>query len=195
MHNILSGISAEVQWSSFRGTIWKSSSSSSSSEHPGVLAGVVLGMCAVVLCGELNDSHLCTGLGGVFGVFVVWQVLGQMKCVPCWKHGGFLVSFLVEWESQQYLNHYHSLHLLAMVSGRRLHSVQSQSDQIVFHQIAHGVYDLVMSRRMWCRLVLWLCQGWLDLGLLTKIGVKLWQCSIWNILLPLASNLWYLCWV
>ena len=54
------------QVSSFRGTVWKSSSSS---EHPGVLAGVVLGVCAVVLSGELNDSHLCTGLGGVCGIF------------------------------------------------------------------------------------------------------------------------------
>ena len=56
MYNVLSGISSEVQCSSFRGTIWKSSSSSSSSEHLGVL-------------GELNDSHLCTGLGGVCGIF------------------------------------------------------------------------------------------------------------------------------
>ena len=34
-----------------------------------MLAGVVLGVCAVVLSGELNDSHLFTGLGGVYGVF------------------------------------------------------------------------------------------------------------------------------
>ena len=82
-----------------------------------------------------------------------------MKHVPCWKHGGFLVSFLVEWVSQEYLNHFHSLHLLAIVVGQRLHSVQSQSDQIVFCQIADGVYDVMMSRRMLCRHVLWLCQG------------------------------------
>ena len=56
MHSVLSGISSEVQCSSFRGTVWKSSSSSSSSEQLGVL-------------GELNDSHLHTGLGGVCGIF------------------------------------------------------------------------------------------------------------------------------
>ena len=31
-----------------------------------MLAGVVLGVCAVVLSVELNDSHLHTGLGGIF---------------------------------------------------------------------------------------------------------------------------------
>ena len=62
MHNVLSGISSEVQCSSFRGTVWKSSSSSSSSEHSGVLAGVLSSI-------ELNDSHLCTGLGEVCSVF------------------------------------------------------------------------------------------------------------------------------
>ena len=63
MHNVLSGISLEAQCSSSRGTIWKSSSSSSSSEHSGVLAGVLLSA-------ELNDSHLHTSLGGVCGVFL-----------------------------------------------------------------------------------------------------------------------------
>ena len=38
-----------------------------------------------------------------------------MKCVPCWKHGGFLESFLVEWVSQWYLNHFHSLHQIVTV--------------------------------------------------------------------------------
>ena len=52
MHNVLSGISLEVQWSSVRGTIWKSSSSSSSSEYIAVL----------------NDKCLHTGLGGVCGI-------------------------------------------------------------------------------------------------------------------------------
>ena len=68
MHNVLSGISSEVQWSSSRGTVWKSSSSSLSSEYSGVLAGVVLGVCGVLLSVELNDSHLHTGLGGVCGL-------------------------------------------------------------------------------------------------------------------------------
>ena len=63
MHNVLSGISLEVQCSSFRGTVWKSSSSSSSSEHSGVLAGVLSSV-------ELNDSCLHTVLGGVCGVFL-----------------------------------------------------------------------------------------------------------------------------
>ena len=60
--NVLSGISSEAQCSSFRGTIWKSSSSSSSSEHSGVLAGVLSSV-------ELNYSCQHTGLGGVCGVF------------------------------------------------------------------------------------------------------------------------------
>ena len=34
-----------------------------------MLAGVVLGVCVVVLSGELNASHLHTGLGGVSGIF------------------------------------------------------------------------------------------------------------------------------
>ena len=62
IHNVLSGISLEAQCSSFRGTVWKSSSSSSYSEHSGVLAAVLSSV-------ELNDSCLCTGLGGVCGVF------------------------------------------------------------------------------------------------------------------------------
>ena len=62
MHNVLSGISSEAQCSSFRDTVWKSSFSSSSSEHSGMLAGVLSSV-------ELNDSHLHTGLGGVHGVF------------------------------------------------------------------------------------------------------------------------------
>ena len=86
--------------------------------------------------------------------FMLWQVLGQMRWVPCWKHGGFLVSFLMEWVRQQYLNHFHSLHLLVIVAGQRLHLVWSQKVQTVFHQITDGVYDLMMSRKMWCRLVL-----------------------------------------
>ena len=61
MHNVLSGISSEAQCLLFRGTVWKSFSSASSSEHSGVLAGVMSSV-------ELNDNHLCTGLGGVCGV-------------------------------------------------------------------------------------------------------------------------------
>ena len=60
MHNVLS---SEARCSSFRGTVWKSSSSYSSSEHSGVLAGVLSSV-------ELNGSHLCTGLGGVCAVFL-----------------------------------------------------------------------------------------------------------------------------
>ena len=49
-----------MQCSLSRGTVWKSSSSSSS-EHSGVLSGVLLSA-------ELKDRHLHTGLGGVSGV-------------------------------------------------------------------------------------------------------------------------------
>ena len=70
-----------------------------------------------------------------------------MKCVPCWKHGGFLESFLVEWVSQWYLNHFHSLHQLVTVAGQRLHSMQLQSIQTVFCWIAAGVYGLKGSRK------------------------------------------------
>ena len=56
---ILSGVSSEVQCSLSRGTIWKSSSSSS--EYSGVLSGGYLSA-------ELKDKCLCTGLGGACGV-------------------------------------------------------------------------------------------------------------------------------
>ena len=65
------GTSSVVQCSSSKGTVWKSSSSSSlSSRHTGVLVGVALGVSAasseaLLSLYELNDSHLHTGLGGV----------------------------------------------------------------------------------------------------------------------------------
>ena len=40
------------------------------------------------------------------------------------------------------------------VAGQRLHLVQLQNIQTVFCQIADGVYDLMVSRIMWCRPVL-----------------------------------------
>ena len=55
-----------------------------------------------------------------------------MKCVPCGKHGEFSESFLVEWVSQWYLNHFHSLHQLVTDVGQRLHLMQLQIVQIVF---------------------------------------------------------------
>ena len=58
------------------------------------------------------------------------------------------------WLGPQYLNHLHSLHQLVTVAGQRLHSVQLQNIQTVFHQIADGVYGLMVSRKMWCRLIL-----------------------------------------
>ena len=61
IHNVLSSVSLEVQCSSSRGTVWKSSLSSSSAEHSGVLS-------EVLSSAELNDSHLHTGLGRVCGV-------------------------------------------------------------------------------------------------------------------------------
>ena len=74
MHNVLSDISSEVQLSSFRGTIWKSSSSSLSSEYSGVFAGVVLRFGEVTSgvassSDGINNSPLCTGLGGACNVF------------------------------------------------------------------------------------------------------------------------------
>ena len=88
MHNVLSGISLEAQCSSFRGTILKSSSSASSSEHSGVLAGVLSSV-------ELNDSHLCIL---VWVEFVVYchGVTGTGLNEACslletwWIHGVFL---------------------------------------------------------------------------------------------------------
>ena len=58
IQKVLSGVSSEVQCSSSKGSIWKSSSSTSSelSEHTGVLSA------------ELKDKHLHTGLGGICGV-------------------------------------------------------------------------------------------------------------------------------
>ena len=55
------GVSSEVQWSSSKGTVWKSSSSSELSEHTRVLSGVELFT-------ELKGRCLHTGLGGVCGV-------------------------------------------------------------------------------------------------------------------------------
>ena len=57
-----SGVSSEVQCSSSKGTIWKSSSSSSElAEHTWALSGMQLST-------ELKDKHLHTGLGSVCGV-------------------------------------------------------------------------------------------------------------------------------
>ena len=66
----------------FRGTIWKSSSSSSSSRYSRVLAGVALEVGGVIpwvlsSSDELNDSHLHTGLGGVHNVFCGVTGLGS----------------------------------------------------------------------------------------------------------------------
>ena len=77
-----------------------------------------------------------------------------MKGVPCWKHGECMESFLMEWVSQWYLNHFHSLHQLVIIAGQKLHLMLLQNIQILFHQIAGGVYNLKVSRRMWCRHVL-----------------------------------------
>ena len=60
----------------------------------------------------------------------------------------------MEWVSQWYLNHFYSLHHLVIVAGQKLHLMQLQNVQIVFHQIADGVYNVKVSRRMWCRHVL-----------------------------------------
>ena len=62
--------------------------------------------------------------------------------------------FLMEWVSQWYLNNFRSLYQLVIVAGQKLHLMLLQNVQIVFHQIADGVYGLKVSRRMWCRHVL-----------------------------------------
>ena len=95
MHNVLSGTSSVVQCSSSKGTIWKSSSSSSS-RHTGVLAGVALCVSGAssdvpLSLHALNDNHLHTGLDGVcnvlhgviglglneaFSILDTWWILG-----------------------------------------------------------------------------------------------------------------------
>ena len=77
-----------------------------------------------------------------------------MKYVPCWKHGESVESFLMEWVSQWYQNHFCSLHQLVIIAGQKLHLMLLQNIQIVFHQIAGRVHDLKMSRKMWCRYIL-----------------------------------------
>ena len=60
----------------------------------------------------------------------------------------------MEWVSQWYLNHFHSLHQPVIAAGQKLHLMLLQNIQIVFLQIAGGVYDLKVSEKMWCRHVL-----------------------------------------
>ena len=129
--------------------------------HPKVLSGTPLPPlhllnileCWLECCYLLNWMIvICILVWVEFVVyFLVWQVLGWMRHVPCWKHGGFLVSFLMEWVSEQCLSHFHSLPQLVTVAGQRLHSVWLQKVQTVFHQIADGVYDLMVSRKMWSK--------------------------------------------
>ena len=68
----------EVQCSSFRGTVWKSSPTS---EHFGVLS-------------ELNDSRLHTGLGGVCGVFHDVTGAGSNEACSMLETWWILVVFL-----------------------------------------------------------------------------------------------------
>ena len=98
---------------------------------------------------------VCTLFWVEFVVYcMVWWGLDQMKHAPCWKHGEFLESFLMEWVSQWYLNHFCSLHQLMIVAGQKLHLMQLQNVQIVFHWIADRVFGWKVSRRMWCRHIL-----------------------------------------
>ena len=60
----------------------------------------------------------------------------------------------MEWVSQWYLNHFCSLHQPVIAAGQKLYLMLLQNIQIVFHQIAGRVYDLKVSRKMWCRHVL-----------------------------------------
>ena len=82
---------------------------------------------------------------------MVWWELDWMKHVPCWKCGECEESFLMEWVSQWYLNHSHSLHQLVITASQKLHLMLWQNIQIVFHLVAGGMYDLKASRKMWCR--------------------------------------------
>ena len=77
---------------------------------------------------------------------IVWWELDQTKCVPCWKCGECMVSFLMEWVSQWYLNHFCILHQLVVVAGQKLHLMLWQNIWIVFHWVAGIVYDLRESR-------------------------------------------------
>ena len=46
-----------------------------------------------------------------------------MKCVPWWKCGECVESFLMEWVSQWCLNHFCSPHQPVIVAGQKLHLV------------------------------------------------------------------------
>ena len=107
----------------------------------------------------LNDSHLCSGLGGVCGIF--HGVTGAGSNEACsmmetwWILGVFLNGVGNSTVSEP-------LSLPSSTSDScwsKAAFTAITNIQIVFRQIADGVYDLMVSRKMWCRLVLWLCQG------------------------------------
>ena len=82
MHNVLSGTSLVVQYSSSKDTIWKSSSSSS--RYTWASAGVALGVSGVssqvsLLLDGLNTSCLHTGLDGVWNALHGMTRLGLNK--------------------------------------------------------------------------------------------------------------------
>ena len=98
--------------------------------------------------------HLHTGLGGVCGVLHGVVGAGTNEVCSMLEMWWMCGVFLMEWVSQWCLNHFHSLHQLVRVAGQKLHLMLLQIIKIVFPQIAGGVHDLKVSRKMWCRHVL-----------------------------------------
>ena len=115
----------------------------------------ILGCCPECSCLLHWRISISTLVWVEFVVYcmVCWE-LDWMKHAPCWRHGECMESFLMEWVSQWYLNHFHSLYQLVIIAGQKLHLMLWQNIQIVFHWVASGVYDLKVSRKMWCRHIL-----------------------------------------
>ena len=62
--------------------------------------------------------------------------------------------FLVQLACWSFLNHSHNLHLPMPTFVQRLHLMWSQSDQIIFHQIADVVYEMMLCKTVLNRLLL-----------------------------------------
>ena len=89
-----------------------------------MLAGVALGVCGV-LAGvlsssvKLNESHLHTGLGGVYGMFCGVTGSGLNKACSMLETWWILDVFLSRVGKLMGLNCFHNLHLLAIVASQR----------------------------------------------------------------------------
>ena len=160
---------------SSKGTVWKSSSSSSFR---------YTWASRVVLEVDGRGSGLWGAIHGlVLGKeLYLLRYLDQMKHSQHWTCGGSLMFFSVELVCWPFLNSTHNLHLLMPIFIQRLHLRWSRSDWIIFHQVADVVYVLMLCKRMLSRLLLWHCWGCVHQDQLSRTVMQLQLHSIPNIL-------------